>query len=170
MNIVHCRHIIEVTKNTKVSKCLDCNHTRNVSKCERKFEESLEIEKGNIFSPFTLNNLDLMNEMFMDPAIWKLNNFDQLEEKVVLSENFDIFYTLIFFFWLKNVHQKDGKPQWRRNEQWTSYEYYKKWTKWRQNEWRLNELTQNKQWTSDDEGKVNFLCWWIALFLILCYN
>ena len=98
MNIVHCRHIIEVTKNTKVSKCLDCNHTRNVSKCERKFEESLEIEKGNIFSPFTLNNLDLMNEMFMDPAIWKLNNFDQLEEKVVLSENFDIFYTLIIFF------------------------------------------------------------------------
>lgn len=68
MNIVHCRHIIEVTKNTKVSKCLDCNHTRNVSKCERKFEESLEIEKGNIFSPFTLNNLDLMNEMFLDPA------------------------------------------------------------------------------------------------------
>ena len=47
MTIVHCSHITEVTENN-VSKCPDCNHTINVSKWEKKFEGSLEVQMDNI--------------------------------------------------------------------------------------------------------------------------
>ena len=51
---VHCRRIIEVTENTKVSKCPEWNHTISVSKCERKFEGSLEVGKGNMLENFDI--------------------------------------------------------------------------------------------------------------------
>lgn len=70
----------------------------------------------------------------------------------------------------KKCVSEKGKPQWRGNEQWTSYEHYKQWTKrrqnkWRQIEWRENELTQNEWWVSNDKDKINFLCWWVALWI-----
>ena len=51
----------------------------------------------------------------------------------------------------KKCVSEKGKPQGRRNEQWTSYEHYKQWTKRRQNKWGQIEWRENELHKMNDE-------------------